>query len=306
MGDLDPDLAAQMGFASFGAQPTAKKRKYNSATDAVTCFSTIPHPSLPKKPPPVTGANRGAVASGRGRGEYGGVAINGSDKEAINGLGHQIGSATGEEVGNRGKAGGRVLGGGGRRARGGRGGMEMGRGDRDGPSGSNSTPLGSVASRDSAESGSRGLDVALGLGGREAHEGTMDDEDDTPGYIEDTPPGSPLTQMVTAFSNAETKAREAERVMGLARSPVQNILLVNQASNDAEADVTTSTLPSGALPVRPQRESMSQGRYDWAALRRGVRNERGDVAYYDASFVEDPWKDLIAKAEEAEAVRDPV
>ena len=33
-------------------------------------------------------------------------------------------------------------------------------------------------------------------------------------------------------------------------------------------------------------------RYDWHALRKGVRDERGDVAYYDASFVEDPWKNL--------------
>ena len=32
--------------------------------------------------------------------------------------------------------------------------------------------------------------------------------------------------------------------------------------------------------------------YDWHALRKGVRDERGDVAYYDTSFVEDPWKNL--------------
>ena len=32
--------------------------------------------------------------------------------------------------------------------------------------------------------------------------------------------------------------------------------------------------------------------YDWNALRRGVRNHRGDIAYYDRSFVEDPWREL--------------
>lgn len=32
--------------------------------------------------------------------------------------------------------------------------------------------------------------------------------------------------------------------------------------------------------------------WDWQALRRGVRDERGDLAFYDGSFVEDPWKHL--------------
>lgn len=32
--------------------------------------------------------------------------------------------------------------------------------------------------------------------------------------------------------------------------------------------------------------------YHWQALRKGIRNEIGDIAYYDASFVEDPWKHL--------------
>lgn len=33
--------------------------------------------------------------------------------------------------------------------------------------------------------------------------------------------------------------------------------------------------------------------YDWRALRKGVRDENGDVAYYDGSFVEDPWRGLV-------------
>ena len=32
--------------------------------------------------------------------------------------------------------------------------------------------------------------------------------------------------------------------------------------------------------------------WDWWALRKGVRDERGDMAFYDASFVEDPWRYL--------------
>jgi len=33
------------------------------------------------------------------------------------------------------------------------------------------------------------------------------------------------------------------------------------------------------------------------ALRRGVRNERGDMAYFLPSFLEDPWAKLVAKQE---------
>ncbi|KAM0797940.1 hypothetical protein BDR22DRAFT_914402 [Usnea florida] len=32
------------------------------------------------------------------------------------------------------------------------------------------------------------------------------------------------------------------------------------------------------------------GEWDWQALRMGVRDQRGDVAFYDKSFVEDPWR----------------
>lgn len=35
-----------------------------------------------------------------------------------------------------------------------------------------------------------------------------------------------------------------------------------------------------------------QSQDDWHALRKGIRDSRGDIAYYDTSFVEDPWKDL--------------
>ena len=34
------------------------------------------------------------------------------------------------------------------------------------------------------------------------------------------------------------------------------------------------------------------GEWDWQALRKGVRDERGDVAFYEGSFVEDPWRGL--------------
>lgn len=41
----------------------------------------------------------------------------------------------------------------------------------------------------------------------------------------------------------------------------------------------------------PYTQQSSQA-YDFRALRKGVRDENGDMAYYDESFVEDPWRTL--------------
>ncbi|TEA18183.1 hypothetical protein C8034_v011084 [Colletotrichum sidae] len=48
--DLDPEMAAFMGFSSFGTQPSAKKRKFNHRTDAVASADSA------------TGANQTALA----------------------------------------------------------------------------------------------------------------------------------------------------------------------------------------------------------------------------------------------------
>lgn len=40
------------------------------------------------------------------------------------------------------------------------------------------------------------------------------------------------------------------------------------------------------------RQDDQEEAYNWHALRKGVKDEKGDVAYYDPSFVEDPWKHL--------------
>ena len=46
-------------------------------------------------------------------------------------------------------------------------------------------------------------------------------------------------------------------------------------------------------PDRLEPGRKPDGQWDWQALRRGVRDARGDMAFYDASFVEDPWKHLL-------------
>ncbi|KAK2023549.1 hypothetical protein LX32DRAFT_656893 [Colletotrichum zoysiae] len=62
--EIDPEMAAFMGFASFGTQPAAKKRKYNHRTDAVSSASgPAGHPST--RAPVVaaaTGANQTVLA----------------------------------------------------------------------------------------------------------------------------------------------------------------------------------------------------------------------------------------------------
>ena len=50
----------------------------------------------------------------------------------------------------------------------------------------------------------------------------------------------------------------------------------------------TGMAPGGLEPGQN-----TDGQWDWQALRRGVTDARGDVAFYDASFVEDPWKHLL-------------
>lgn len=51
------------------------------------------------------------------------------------------------------------------------------------------------------------------------------------------------------------------------------------------------TVISGASATKITTMTESGSDYSFAALRHGVRNQNGDVAYYDHSFVEDPWKE---------------
>ncbi|KAK2004299.1 hypothetical protein LX36DRAFT_650083 [Colletotrichum falcatum] len=62
--EIDPEMAASMGFASFGTQPAAKKRKYNHRTDAVSSASShAGHPTARAPVAAVTGANQTALAA---------------------------------------------------------------------------------------------------------------------------------------------------------------------------------------------------------------------------------------------------
>ncbi|EFQ31160.1 hypothetical protein CGRA01v4_01869 [Colletotrichum graminicola] len=58
--EIDPEMAAFMGFASFGTQPAAKKRKYNHRTDALSSASG---PAGHHPVAAATGANQTALAA---------------------------------------------------------------------------------------------------------------------------------------------------------------------------------------------------------------------------------------------------
>ena len=65
----------------------------------------------------------------------------------------------------------------------------------------------------------------------------------------------------------------------------------HRASNPRTPTVDQGALSSVGKDKAPSATSGHQ-QHNWQALRKGVPNSRGDIAYYDASFIEDPWKDL--------------
>ena len=69
---------------------------------------------------------------------------------------------------------------------------------------------------------------------------------------------------------------------------------MGQYGNVAPPSVLGDQAKPSSFSNEPHRFTDEDGysQYDWHALRKGVRDERGDVAYYDTSFVEDPWKNL--------------
>lgn len=88
-----------------------------------------------------------------------------------------------------------------------------------------------------------------------------------PGYIDDTPPGSP----------PEQSKRESGKVDGQFTARQQ--------------DAVPQWLPQGPVSL-----SQVDGRQvvPLAAYAKGVRNERGDMVYFQPGFIEDPWAKLLS------------
>ncbi|KXH41212.1 hypothetical protein CSIM01_03418 [Colletotrichum simmondsii] len=93
---IDPDMAAFMGFASFGTQPAAKKRKYNHRTDAVSSATganqTALAPRAPR-PAPSTTTTEIAAAPAANADE---IALDDDDEDVSNAA--AAGAAAGEDV----------------------------------------------------------------------------------------------------------------------------------------------------------------------------------------------------------------
>lgn len=73
-------------------------------------------------------------------------------------------------------------------------------------------------------------------------------------------------------------------------------LYINQAQRNPSVFPyqSPSQLPLQTSNPSPASHSQhGQQKHDFKGLRKGIRDERGDMAYYDDSFVEDPWRGLL-------------
>jgi len=107
-----------------------------------------------------------------------------------------------------------------------------------------------------------------------------------------------------AFVDSETDQQHIPQVKGA------NSMPLGIRGKKAPLDDTTTSAQGGGpagLPVvakpelmqsqggdRPTKSQIQDG-LGSNALRRGVRNERGDMVYFPPSFLEDPWKGLTPK-----------
>ncbi|KAL8756630.1 MAG: hypothetical protein Q9199_002817 [Rusavskia elegans] len=74
-------------------------------------------------------------------------------------------------------------------------------------------------------------------------------------------------------------------------------IIIRQRSNNDDANTTADEMMLGEElgTARPRPRVGAKDGFEghtWNEWRKGVRDERGDMAFYDASFVEDPWRGL--------------
>jgi len=60
----------------------------------------------------------------------------------------------------------------------------------------------------------------------------------------------------------------------------------------AVTQMPARTQQSSTIMSGPGAGRRADGQWDWGALSKGVRDEVGDLAFYNRSFVEDPWRRL--------------
>ncbi|KAI9825749.1 MAG: hypothetical protein M1819_000467 [Sarea resinae] len=169
-------------------------------------------------------------------------------------------------------------------------------------SGSNMMPLGIPKSREHSAPEQLPLACPRPTPASTA-ESQLEDEGGDPKYLEETP---------SPESNAGNHVN---------LSTLPDITATSATATGGEIAAATGGASSNALPQRPARNGPPPGQFSPRSftgavsrdlsgdlnttagetaprtslqdLRRGVRDAHGDIAYYDPSFVEDPWKALF-------------
>ena len=120
--------------------------------------------------------------------------------------------------------------------------------------------------------------------------------------------GAKLDDEKTLNRDDENTKDEDDETSILLKRQAELLRRINGSQNLSSESTTNPTFSAGIQPtgtITPQRKEHTvhplltakdgfEG-HTWNEWRRGVRNEKGDMAFYDASFVEDPWRGLRAK-----------
>ncbi|KAL8728951.1 MAG: hypothetical protein Q9166_005046 [cf. Caloplaca sp. 2 TL-2023] len=106
--------------------------------------------------------------------------------------------------------------------------------------------------------------------------------------------------MKVAGMDSDSKAQGAT-VPSTAEPDVRNDHLIEQRQSELLRRLNEDIWGQPARDVPPMETTVDNGkggfeRHSWAEWKKGVRDERGDLAIYDRSFVEDPWARLRKNA----------
>ena len=311
--NLDPGLAAQMGFASFGAQPSLKKRKYNPSTDAVVSICSFNERGKNKQEQNRGSGQKGAGSDGNSV-PLGVRKVEDHDRgddarntEDVMGGMRKLWGVRYEEEGGEGGA----------RDRGRKRGKSETK-DED----TNDKESVDEYSRDDnthADSDHTAQPVIIPLPLLPPSLPSQPKSNDSSGGIHDFTPTNTnsATTTITLIPLSITSATTTPPPPPLLSTqatyrthPASNPAMPTTCTADIPVPViAASTLPPGPVhqqangagrshemqeqkPEPKPKPKQKQGT-DWWALRKGVRDDRGDVAYYDQSFVEDPWEELV-------------
>lgn len=116
---------------------------------------------------------------------------------------------------------------------------------------------------------------------------------DDPGYTDDAASkGTSASQHAVGTTGPhERTSRQAERSMQT--RPRIFEMLAAQTSSAALPRPPPASFPQGPVITATGKQL---GQAELQALRKGVRNGRGDTVYFLPSFVEDPWASLRARS----------